>query len=180
MTANKPGAKIANALSRLFHALFLALRDYVVNVRIREEATGLTALQSLAGSSPLCWPGLAILLLATAAIIYLSLYGQRFPFLTAELWEGEIVKAPLPALYLALFIISFGWAYLLVGAVAFGLGAYVLAAAYAAFYGLFPGFSLMGTLWLALIPIWLLVLGGWVASSRPTRWNSSFLLLLSF
>lgn len=179
MTANKPGAKIANALSRLFHALFLALRDYVVNVRIREEATGLTALQSLAGSSPLCWPGLAILLLATAAIIYLSLYGQRFPFLTAELWEGEIVKAPLPALYLALFIISFGWAYLLVGAVAFGLGAYVLAAAYAAFYGLFPGFSLMGTLWLALIPIWLLVLGGWVASSRPTRWNSSFLLLLS-
>ncbi|MBC7262427.1 MAG: hypothetical protein H5T63_10485 [Chloroflexi bacterium] len=177
--ASKPGVKLANALPRLFRALFSALRNYVMNVRGKEEAAGFAVLQSLAGSSPLCWPGLATLLVTIAAAVYLSLYGSRFPLLTAEMWEGEIVQAPSPALYLSLAAISFGWAYFLVGTTAFGLGAYVVAAAYTAFYGLFPGFSLLGTLWFTLVPIWLLVLGGWTAASRPTLWRLPLLLLLS-
>lgn len=177
--SDRRGAKPSHALLRLCSRLSSALRDYVVNVRIREEAAGFNALKSLAGSSLLCWPGLAVLLVAVVASPYLILYGYQFPALRAEIWEGEVVKAPQPALYIALLVISFGWAYLLAGATFLGLGVYVLAAAYAAFYGLFPGFSLMGTFWLALIPLWLLVMGAWVASSQPTRWRLPLLLLLS-
>ena len=56
---------------------------------------------------------------------------------------------------------------------------YVLAAAYAAYYGLIAGLSLAGTAWPALIPLWLLALAAWTASSRPTRWRLPCLLTAS-
>lgn len=172
--------KSPHPLLRLGRILFSALRDYVVNVRVKDEAAGFATLRVLARSGPLYWPGLAILLVSVAATAYLSLQSAGVSILSIEIWEGEAVRVLSAALYLSLFVISFGWAYLLVGAAAVGLGAYVLAAAYVAFYGLAAGFGLAGTPWFALIPFWLLVTGAWVASSRPTRWRLPLLCLLCY
>ena len=103
---------------------------------------------------------LVALLLAVVITPYLRLAGQGYPVVMTEIYEGEVVGAPLPALYLALLVFSFAWAYLLTGAATYGLGAYVLAAAYAAYFGLLAGLSLAGTPWFTLVPIWLLLLGG--------------------
>jgi len=165
-------------LSRLRQALVSTLKDYVVTVRWKGEEEGLAAVQNLIHTGPLHWPGLLVLVVSVIATAYLSWPGHGLPIVAAEIWEGEVVQVPLPALYLSLAVMSFGWAYVLVGAAAFGLGAYVLVAAYASFYGLFPALGQGGTLWFILIPIWLLILGGWVASAHPTRWRLPLLFLL--
>lgn len=178
--AGERGTKPSRALSRLCHTIVSAARDYVVHVWGESEAAGFATLKSLVRSGPLYWPGLVILLVSVAATAYLSLQSAGFPTLSVEIWEGEVVRVPSAALYLSLFVISFGWAYLLVGAATAGLGAYVLAAAYAAFYGLAAGFGLAGTPWFAVIPLWQLALGAWVASSQLTRWRLPLLGVLCY
>ncbi|MBC7234324.1 MAG: hypothetical protein H5T69_00665 [Chloroflexi bacterium] len=145
-------------VARLGRLVFSVARDYVLIVRAGSEGKGLAALQRLVRGGPLVQVGLAILAFGVFATAYIGLYGGQFPTLNAELWEGEQVHAPLPALIVSLFIGSFAWAYLLVGAAACGLGAYVVAAAYVAYYGLLAGIALGGTVWFILVPLWLLAL----------------------
>jgi len=159
--------KRSNTLLDLGRALYHEAKDYVVNSWVRDELAGLNTLKVPLRGGRLYWPGLVMLLLAVVAGPYFRLAGQGYPVVAAEIYEGEVLGAPLPALYLALLVFSFAWAYLLTGAAGYGLGVYVLAAAYAAYFGLLAGLSLAGTLWFALVPIWLLLLGGWVASLRP-------------
>jgi len=128
------------------------------------EVDGLSALKVPLLGGPLYWPGLVMLLVCVVAAPYLRLPGQGYPALSFEIWEGEVVTAPAPALHLSLVAFSFGWAYLLVGAAGYGLGAFVLAAAYAGYFGLAPGVGVARSLWIALVPLWLLLLGGWVSS----------------
>ena len=171
--------KLFRVLVRLWRMLFSMARDYIVIVRGRAEGAGFATLRSISRGGPLNWLGLVVLFINVVSAAYLGLQGRGFPIVRAEIWEGEEVMAPLPALYLSLFVVSFGWSCLLVGAATSGLGIYVLTAAYAAYYGLYVGLGLGGTPWFALIPIWLLALGGWVASSRRTRWRLPLLLLVS-
>ncbi|OGO04285.1 MAG: hypothetical protein A2Y73_04105 [Chloroflexi bacterium RBG_13_56_8] len=172
-------ARAKAVLGKLWQAIRSGVREYLVIVRGRSEGAGLARLAEISQGGPLNWLGLAVRALSVLATAYLGLYAQRFPFVTAEVWEGESLSIPTPAVYLSLLIVSFAWAYLLVGAAAVGFGAYVLVAVYGAYYGLVAGLALGGTVWFALIPIWLLLLGGWVASSSPGHWRLPLLLLLS-
>jgi len=158
--------------------LYAAARDLVV-MGVRGEASGLATVRVIWQGGPLNWLGLAALGLGIAATVYLVLHGQALPHLQAELWEGEVVAAPAGALGPSLLLFAIGWAYLIVGSLALGLGAYVMVAAYATYYCLPVGFGLQGTPWMALLPIWLLFLGGRLASSRPGRWRLPLLGALS-
>ena len=172
--------KHSNALLDLCRTLYSALKDYVVDAWLGGELEGLDALKDPLLGGRLYWPGLVALLLAVVATPYLRLTGEGYPVVAAEIFEGVVLEAPLPALYLSLLVFSFAWSYLLAGAASYGLGVYVLSAAYAAYFGLLAGLSLAGTLWFALVPIWLLLLGGWAAASRVTRWRLPLLALLSW
>ena len=177
--------KRSNPLRDSSRTLYHEAKAYVVDGWLRGELAGRETLRVPLLGGRLYWPGLFMLLLAVVATPYLRLAGQGYPVVVAEIYEGEVVGAPLPALYLSLLVFSFAWAYLLTGAAAYGLGVYVLAAAYAAFFGLLAGLGLAGTFWFALVPIWLLLLGGWVASvplppGRTARWRLPLLALLSW
>lgn len=172
-------AKLRAMLDGLWRAGRSAARSYLVIVRGRSEGAGLARLTDISRGGPLNWLGLAVLAVSVLSSAYLSFQGHEFPLVTAGVWEGEHLAVPLPALYVCLLVISFAWAYILAGAAAHGLGAYVLVAAYAAYYGLYAGLGLGGTVWFALAPIWLLILGGWVASSTRGHWRLPLLLLLS-
>jgi hypothetical protein len=178
---DQPKSKPSHALSRLRAMVVSTLRDYVVGVRWKGEEEGISAVRGLIGRGPLYWPGLAMLSFAVLAAAYLSLQGQRFAAVIT-VYVQETVQVPLPTLYLSLFVAAFGWAYLLVGATAAGLGIYCLVAAYVTYCGLALGSgaeSLAGRAIAVLIPIWLLVLGGWGASTHRTRWRPVLLRLLS-
>jgi len=159
--------KRSNPLRDSSRAVYHVAKNYVVDGWLRGELAGLDALKVPLLGGRLYWPGLVMLLLAVVAAPYLRMAGQGYSVVMAEIYEGEVVSAPMPALYLSLLVFSFAWAYLLTGAAAYGVGAYVLAAVYTAFFGLLAGLGLGGTIWFALVPIWLLVLGGWVSSHRP-------------
>jgi hypothetical protein len=174
---DKPHTEPSSGLERLKNALASATRDYLVTVR--SEGAGLEALRGLSRGGPLSWLGLFVLLLNLLASGYLAFRGRAYAVITAEVWEGAQVSVPSPALYLAIIFMAVAWAYLLTGAASAGPGIYVLAAVYIAFYGLIVGISLGGTLWFVVVPVWLLLLGGWVASGRPTRWRLPLLFLLS-
>ncbi len=181
MANDQPKSKPSRPLSRLWDMVVSTLRDYVVSVRWKGEEDGVAAVQNLIGRGPLYWPGLVVLSLAVIAAAYLSLQGQRFPAVST-VYVQETVRIPLPALYLSLAVAAFGWAYLLVGALAAGLGIYCLVTAYVTYCGLMLGSGSGSLAWRAaavLIPIWLLALGGWGALAQRTRWRPVFLLLLS-
>ena len=167
-------------LRRLGRTLLTIAKDYLVIVRGRSEGAGLATLKSLSVGGPLNWIGLSVLMICVLGTAYLAPQAQRFSTLRAELWEGEWVAGPAPSLYLALFALSFGWAYLLTGAAASNLGIYALLADYAAFFALYVGMGGAVAPWFAAIPLWVLMLGVWSASARPTRWRVPFLLLLCF
>ena len=167
----------SSPLVRLWRVLYTTGRDYVLIVRGGSEGKGLEALRAIVSGGPLHWLGLAVLCANVFATAYLSLRGQVFPTLTAELWEGEVVAVPSPALYISLLVVALGWAYLLAGAASFGLLPYVFTAAYTAYYGLYAAFTLGGTPWFIVIPLWLVVLGGWVNATERKRWRA-FLLLI--
>jgi len=173
----KEDKKSSSPLARLWRALFVAAKDYLLIVRGGSEGKGLETLRAIVSGGPLHWLGLAILCANVLATAYLGLQGHRFPAFTAELWEGESVAAPSPALYISLLVIALGWSYLLAGVASFGLLPYVLAAAYTAYYGLYAAFTLGGTPWFAVLPIWLVILGGWVNVSERKRWRSLLLLI---
>ena len=82
----------------------------------RAEGAGFGTFKTLVGGGPLNWVGLSVLAASIAGTSYLALTHGRFPDLSVELWEGELVAAPSPALYLSLLTVSFGWSYLLSGA----------------------------------------------------------------
>jgi len=172
--------KRSNALLDLCRALYHEAKDYMVDGWLRGELAGLDTLKVPLLGGRLHWPGMVALLLAVVATPCLRLAGQGYPVVMTEIYEGEVVGAPLLAFYLSLLVFSFAWGYLLTGAATYGLGIYVLASAYAAYFGLLAGLSLAGTLWFTLVPIWLLLLGGWVASSRPTRLRLPLLAVLSW
>jgi hypothetical protein len=179
-TGKEPRPRIPSFILRLWHAVFSTAKDYVVIVRGGSEGKGLKTLQRLLHSGPLVWLGLMILILNIVATAYIGFKSESLPALSAELWEGERVTVPSLALYVSLGVTACGWAYLLVGAAASGLGAYVLVTAYAAFYSLMVGLALGHALWMAVIPLWMLFMGAWVASSHRGRWRIPLLVLLCY
>ncbi len=170
--------RVRSAPSRLWRVVLAAARDLIA-VTVEGQAAGLTTVRTLWRQGPVSWLGLALLGVGIVATTYLRLHRGELTVLQTDLWEGESVAAPAAALILSLLLFAVGWAYLLAGAARAGLSAYVLAAAYAIYYCLPIGFGLRGTPWLVLIPLWLLALGGWVASSQRSRWRLPLLLLLS-
>jgi len=176
MMEEKHQAKDAPAFTRLRRVLWRTARDYAVTAR--SEKAGLETLKGLAHSGPLCWLGLAVLLMELVAAAYLAVQGQRYPLIGAQISEGQRAIVPSPVLYLSLFFVAFGWAYLLAGAASRGLVVYVLVAIYVAFYGLIIGINLVGSLWRAIVAMWLLFLGGRVAFAQPSRWRLLLLLPL--
>jgi hypothetical protein len=181
MADDQPKSKPSRPWSRIWGMAVSTIRDYVVGVRWKGEEEGISAVRGLMGRGPLYWPGLAVLSFAVLATAYLTLQGQRFAAVST-VYVQETVRVPLPALYLSLFVAALGWAYLLVGATAAGLGMYCLVAAYVTYCGLALGSGAESVAWRAiavLIPVWLLALGSWGASRHRTRWRPAFLLLLS-
>ncbi len=176
--ASEQGKAPSSEPTRLPHTIYAIAREYVWR-RIQGEGIGLATLRTVVRASPLNWPGLAFLLASIAAAAYLSVGGGRLPLLSATLWEGEQVAAPAPALYIFLAVFALGWTYLLVAAAELGLGWYVATATYAAYYVLYVGLALGGSLWFGLIPAWLFVVGVWVASSSPGRTRLPLLAVLS-
>lgn len=160
--------RVRSALAALYRGLYAILRDYVLVVRGSSEGGGIKALRALARGGPRYWLGLAVLLASLVATVYLRIGAQSLPVLQVELFEGESIMVPTPALWLAPLVMAFGWAYLLSGAAGYGLGPYVVAAAYTTYYGLFPGLPRAQELWFAALPWWLLVQGAWVASAQTT------------
>jgi len=178
MVNDNQNGKTPSHWSRLWDMAVSTLRDYVVNLRWKSEADGVTAVQSLIRRGPLYWPGLILLSFAVIAAAYLSVLGQRFPVSSAT-YAGQTVRIPLPTLYLALIVAAVGWAYLLVGALATGLGVYVLTASYVVYFGLSLGQGPQSSvIWLVLVPLWLLALGAWGVRTQGTRWRPLFLFLL--
>ncbi|MDI7276811.1 MAG: hypothetical protein QME94_12605, partial [Anaerolineae bacterium] len=169
---------LASALARLERTLLLAARDYL-RLTVEGEAAGLATLKQLWRGGLVNWPGLVALVVAVAAVPYLRLRQADLPMVQAELWEGEAVLAPSLAPGLSLLLSAVGWAYLLAAAGTYGLAAHVVAAAYAIHYCLPAGFGLPRSGWLAIFPLWTLILGGWVASSRREHWRLPLLLALS-
>ena len=169
---------LASALARLERALLLAARDYL-RLTVEGEAAGLATLKQLWRGGLVNWPGLVALLVAIVAVPYLRLHRADLPVVQAELWEGEAILAPSLAPGLSLLLSAVGWAYVLAAAGTLGLIAHVVAAAYAIHYCLPAGFGLPRSGWLAILPLWTLILGGWVASSRRERWRLPLLLALS-
>jgi len=156
------------------------VRGYAVIVWSRSEGAGADTVKTLIRAGPLSWLGLLLLLANVIVTIHLTLQAQDYPILRTAIWEGEEIAVPTPALYLSLLFIDFGWAYLLCGAARMGPLAYLFAAAYTAFYGLYAGINLAGTLWIALPSLWMLALGTWAAGALPTsRWKRPILLALS-
>jgi hypothetical protein len=181
MAGDQPKSKPSHRWSRLWSMVISTLRDYVVSVRWSGEQKGITAVRNLIRSGPLYWPGIVVLSFAVIAAAYLSLQGQRFAPVSSVYVE-ETVQVPWPALYLSLMVAAFGWAYLLVGALAAGLGVYCLVTAYVTYCGLTLASGSASLAWRSaavLIPIWLLALAGWGALARRTRWRPILLLLLS-
>lgn len=171
-------ARPASALSHLARALFTALKGYAA-VLYGGDWQGVQTLHTMARSR-LTLPGLALVAGSVLGTAYLTLNSASIPALAVELWPGQLLTVPWPTLPLALLLLSVGWSYVLAGAAMVGLGAYLVAFVYIAYYSIMPGFELAGTLWFTLIPIWGLVLGAWAASSRPGGWGRLlFLLLLS-
>jgi len=130
-------------------------------------------------AGPLGWLGLLALLFNIIITTYLILQGQAYPTLRAVLWEGEEIALPSPALPLSLLFIALGWAYVLCGAALVGPWAYLIIAAYVAYYGLYAGINLAGTFWFVLPPLWVLALGAWAAASSASRRGRIPLLALS-
>ncbi|MGB9578492.1 MAG: hypothetical protein ACPL3S_04405, partial [Halothiobacillaceae bacterium] len=162
---------------RLGQALYASAKEYVLTAR--SEAAGLAALKALFTGGPLFWPGLAVLIAGVVATAYLTLQRQAFPLLQFALWEGEAISLPTPALWLALPLATFAWAYLLAGAARSGPLVYTVMAAYVGYFGLTPGLACAKFLWFALVPAWLLLQGAWAASSRRGFWRWPLLLALS-
>jgi hypothetical protein len=178
MANDRPKMKPSHSWSRLWNMVVSTLRDYVVSVRWGGEEEGVAAVQNLFRKGPLYWPGLVVLSFAVIAAAYLSLRGQRFAAVTT-VYVDQTVRVPLPTLILSLFVAALAWAYLLVGAIAAGLGIYVLTASYVTYFGLYlgqgPGSR---ALWLILVPLWVLALGAWGARTHRTRWRQFFVFLL--
>jgi hypothetical protein len=174
---DKPAGAFSARVKQIGQTLYASVKGYVLTAR--SEAAGLAALKTLFTSGPLFWPGLAVLIASVLATAYLALQRQGLPLLMLELWEGEKLSLPAPALWLALPVIACAWAYLLAGAARRGPVAYALAALYVGYFGLMPGLACGRFLWFALVPIWLLLQGTWVASSRPGFWRWPSLLALS-
>ena len=160
-------------------ALWVAAQGYVRIVRGGSEGAGLSTLRALARGGPRFWLGLAVLVVSLVATAYISVGRGTLAMVEGELWEGELIRLPVLALWLAAPITALGWAYLLLGAAGYGLGAYVVVAAYALYYGLTPGIAHAGAAWFPVLPIWLLAQGTWLASTRPGRWRLPLLLVLS-
>jgi len=171
-------AKIPDVLTRSGRAVYILIKNYITIVRGRAEGVGVSTLLNIIKGGPLNWLGLVFILICVISTAYIGIQSQRFPILTTEIWPGETINLSLPALYISLLISSIGWSYLLVGAAGLGLGIYVFAAAYVSYFGLYVGLNLAGTPWFVLIPIWLLIIGSWVASKRYGRWRLPLLLLL--
>lgn len=171
-------AKTPDVLTRSGRAVYILIKNYITIVRGRAEGAGVSTLLNIIKGGPLNWLGLVFILICVISTAYIGIQSQRFLILTTEIWLGETINLPLPALYISLLISSIGWSYLLVGAASLGLGMYVFVAAYVSYFGLYVGLNLAGTPWFILIPIWLLVIGCWVASKRYGRWRLPLLLLL--
>jgi len=162
--------------ARLRRAVWHAARDYALTAR--SEKAGLETLKGLVHSGPLCWLGLAVLLMELVSAAYLASQGQRYPLISAQIGEGRRVLVPFPVLYLSIFFLAFGWAYLLTGAAGRGPALYVFVAIYAAFYGLIIGINLDDSPWHAIVAMWLLFLGSRVVFSQASRWRWLWLLPL--
>ena len=177
--ADQPHNRLPAALTRMGRSFLATTRDYLLIVRGGSEGAGFKALRQITRGGPLNWLGLAALTCCIIATAYLLLQGQAPPLASAELWDGQHVQAPILAIYASLAVVSFAWAFLLVGAASRSAGWYVVVAIYVLWYSLLVLPIMGGTLWLALIPFWLLILGNWVAASQPSRWNPLYLLALS-
>lgn len=171
--------RICAQVAQTLGALIDSGRDYVRIVLGGSEGAGLNTLRTLALGGPRYWIGLTVMICALLATAYLSLGSARLPMAAVEIWDGEIIAAPTPALWMALLIVAFGWAYLLAGAARAGLWAYTIAVAYVTYYGLTPGLALSGTWWFAAVTLWLLAWGAWIAARQTGVWRWGWLLLLS-
>ncbi len=170
----------SSAFARIGRFLFSTTQNYLVIVRGDSEGAGFKTLQQLFRGGPLNWLGLSVLTCCIIATAYLLLQRQMPPLVSANLWDEQHVQAPALATYISLAVISFAWAFLLVGAGSRGLGLYVLVATYVLWYGLLIFPVMGGTLWLAMVPLWLLVLGNRVAAAAPpSRSRLVYLALLS-
>lgn len=171
---------LARAFEGVRKAAASFVKGYAVIVWGRAEGAGVDTARTLIRAGPLSWLGLLILLVNVIVTVYLALQAQAYPTLRTALWAGEEIAVPTPALYLSLLFITSGWAYVLCGAARVSPVGYLITAAYAAFYGLYPGISLAGTFWFALPSLWMLALGTWAAGALPTsRWRRAVLLALS-
>ena len=168
--------RLRSTMSRLGKAVYTPAREYVRIVRGGSEGAGLSTLKTFISGGPFFWLGLAVLVLSLLATAYLGLQGHRFPAVRAELWAGEAVEIALLALWASLLVMAFGWAYLLNGAARYGLGAYVVAAAYVTYFGVIPGVIRADALWFLAVPLWLLVQAAWLASGRGGLWRYPLLL----
>ncbi len=173
-----------DALARAFQGIKRAassfVRGYAAIVWGRSDGAGVTTAKTLIRGGPLSWLGFLVLLASIVVTVYLTLQAEAFPVLRATLWEGEEIAVPAPSLCLSLFFTTFGWAYLLCGTAAVGPLAFLITAAYVAYYGIFPGITLGGTLWFTLPSLWLLALGAWAGGTWPKgRWTRPVLLALS-
>lgn len=169
---------------RLGRRIWVALQEYlfkvgILGVSVDSVRAQLEILNAFVRGGPVSWLGLGALLATVGATIFLTWQREALPLLSVELWDGTRAAAPALAALLAMLIIALGWAYLLVGAAGFGLWAYVLVAFYVLWYSLVLGISAVGTVWFALIPIWVLVQGAWLANAQPFRRRALPLLLLS-
>lgn len=171
--------KLLRAFEGVRRAVVSSVKEYIVIVRGRAEGAGLATAGVLLRAGPLGWLGLLALLFNIIITTYLILQGQAYPTLRAVLWEGEEIALPSPALPLSLLFIALGWAYVLCGAALVGPWAYLIIAAYVAYYGLYAGINLAGTFWFVLPPLWVLALGAWAAASSASRRGRIPLLALS-
>jgi len=135
MANDRQNSRPSQRWSRLWNMAVSTLRDYVVDLRWKGEEEGITAVQGLMRRDSLYWPGLIVLAFAVVAAPYLSVQGQRFAAASTT-FVDQSVRVPLPTLHLSFFVAALAWAYLLVGAIAAGMGPYVLVASYVAYFGL--------------------------------------------
>jgi len=164
------------AFADLAKPVYAFAKDYVLDVR--NETAGLATLRIIASGGRLYWLALGIVVLSLICTAYLALQRGTLPSVRVEIWEGEALAAPAIAAPLSLAVMAFGWAYVLVGAARHGLGAYLAGVVYVAYYGLVLGLEQWDVVLLAVVPLWLLAQGAWVASGRASRLRMPLLLAL--
>ena len=172
----QPDTRHDTLFPRLAQALRATIGDYI-HLRSDGETAGLSLLKAYILAGPQYWLGLGMLLLGVLATAYLTLSRATLPSVTAEVFEGQWMTLPVAGLWAALAVLAIGWAYLLRGAASYGLGAYVLAVVYILYFGLTPAILHHREWWFALVPAWLAIQGGWLASASPSRrWRWLWLL----